>query len=146
MHKLALKGVAKVTRIDLNKAARTTRQNPLLESEIHIDEELINLKETLDSYHTAGETLKAYPTMRSHLLRERRTIMQHTIGLIARMLQGKKLPHDYTREDIDYAVKRLVSLVVNDSRRTGMHIDNDVMDVFRPFMTMRQRMQLMVRL
>lgn len=145
MHKLALKGVAKVTRIDIDSAVHTTRQNPLLESEIHIDEELINLKESIDTYHAAGDTLKDYPSMRKHILRERRSIMQHCIGLIVRMLYGKKLPHDYTSEDIDFAVKRLVQLVVSDARRAGQRIDHDVMDAFQPFLGVRQRIRFRLR-
>lgn len=143
--KLALKGVASVTQIDIKTAIRTTRHNPLLESEIHIDEELINLKETLDSYHSAGDTLQEYPVVRAHVLKERRTIMQHCIGLVVRMLHDKQLPHEYTAEDTDYAVRRLVQLVVHDCKRAGQKIDHDVMEVFRPFMTMRQRLELRMR-
>jgi hypothetical protein len=144
MHKLALKGVAKVTHINIQTAVRTVRQNPLIESEIHIDEELINLKESLDAYHAAGATLKDYPSIRAHILHERRTIMQHCIGLVVRMLYGKRLPHDYNENDIDYAVRRLVRLVVIDARRAGLRIDRDIMEVFQPFLTVRQRIRMRV--
>ena len=145
MQTLALKGIAKVTSIDIPTAVRTTRQNPILDTEIHIDEELINLKESLDSYHTAGATLNDYPTIRSHILIERRTIMQHCIGLVVRMLYGKKLPYDYTQEDIDHAIRQLVHLIIIDCRRAGQRIDRDIMEVFQPFMTVRQRLRMRMR-
>ncbi len=142
MHKLALKAIAKMSRIDIDKAAATVRENPLLESEIHIDEELINLKETLDSYHVAGGTLRRYPTIRLHVLSERRIILQHCIGLVERMLRGRKLPYAYTTRDIDRSVRRLVNLIVEDARMTGRRIDKDIMHVFLPFMTVRQRVAM----
>lgn len=142
MHKLALKGVAKVTRINMQTAVKSTRKNPLLDTELHIDEELINLKELLDTFHTAGETLKDYPAMRSHILHERRSIMQHCIGLITRMLYGKKLPHEYTEADIDFAVRRLVQLVVSDSKRAGQLIDRDIMATFQPFLSVGHRLRM----
>lgn len=142
MHKLALKAVASMARIDIRTAANSTRHNPILDSEIHIDEELINLKETLDSYHAAGGTLRRYPKVRLHVLKERRTILQHCIGLVERMLNGRKLPFSYTAADIDDAVRRLVQLMVDDARATGRKLDEDIVDVLKPFMSVRQRVAL----
>ena len=142
MHKLALKAVAALSKIDIHTAVKTTRYNPILDSEIHIEEELINLKETLDSYYAAGGTLRRYPKIRLHVLQERRIILQHCIGLVERMLHGRKLPYKYTVQDIDHAVRRLVQLMVNDAHRTGRQIDTDSIAVFRPFMTVRQRVAL----
>jgi hypothetical protein len=142
MHNLALKGVAKLTHIEIPIAVKTVRHNPLLETEIHIDEELINLKESFDAYHMAGETLHEYPQVRTHVLRERRSIMKHCIGLLSRMIHGKKLTRQYTEQDIDAAVRRLVQLIVIDSRRNGMFIDRDIMDTFRPFLGPVQRVKL----
>jgi hypothetical protein len=142
MHRLALKAIAKLTRIDIRSAEQTTRQNPILESEIHIEEELINLQESLDTYYTAGDTLRSYPKIRSHFLQERESILKHCIGLVERMLHGRKLPYSYTAGDVDHAIKRLVQMVVEDSRRTGRRIDRDIMDIFLPFMTVRQRVKM----
>lgn len=139
MHKLALKAVASLARIDVQTAAQTVRQNPILETEIHIDEELINLKETLDSYYAAGGTIRRYPSVRLHVLRERRDILRHCIGLIDRMLRGRKLPHSYSVKDIDRAIRHLVQLMIEDCRRTGRQIDQDLIEIFRPFMSVRQR-------
>ena len=139
MNKLALKAIARLARVDINSAAKTIRQNPILDSEINIDEELINLKESLDSYYVAGDTLRRYPKIRDHFLRERQAILQHCIGLVERMLRGRRLPYTYTAADIDHAIRRLIQLLVEDARRTGRGIDNDIMDIFLPFMTVRQR-------
>ncbi len=140
--KLALKAIARLGRIDVKSAAKITRQNPLLETEIDIGEELINLQESLDTYHTAGDTLRDYPTMQTYFRQERETILQHCIGLVSRMLGGHRLPYPYTARDVDHAVRRLIQLLVEDSRRTGRRIDVDIMEVFRPFMTVRQRVRM----
>ncbi len=142
MNKLALKAIARLSRIDINTAAKTTRQNPILDSEINIDEELINLKESLDTYYVAGDTLRAYPKMRQHFLYERQVILQHCIGLVERMLRGRRLQYAYTTADIDRAIRRLIHLLVEDARRTGRRIDRDVMEVFLPFMSVRQRVAM----
>ncbi|HEX8181988.1 MAG TPA: hypothetical protein VF575_00125 [Candidatus Saccharimonadales bacterium] len=140
--KLALKAIARLGRIDMASAKRIKRQNPLLETEIHIEEELLNLQESLDTYHTAGDTLRSYPTMQSHFLREKESILQHCVGLVARMLGGRKLPYSYTAKDADRAVRRLIQLLVEDARRSGRRIDNDIMEIFVPFMTVRQRVKM----
>lgn len=142
MNKLALKAIAKFSRIDINAAAQTTRRNPILDSEINIDEELINLKESLDSYYVAGDTLRSYPTIRQHFLHERQAILQHCIGLVERMLRGRRMQYAYTAADIDHAIRRLIHLLVEDARRTGRRIDTDIMDIFVPFMSIRQRVAM----
>lgn len=142
MNKAALKAIAKITRIDLMSAIKTKRHNPILDTEIHIEEELINLQESLDSYYTAGETLREYPKMYAHISREKRAIMKHCIGLVVRMMHGRKLPRQYTKQDVDYALRRLVQLIVLESRRAGRRIDDDIMEIFRPYLTMRQRVAM----
>lgn len=142
MNKLALKAIARFARVDINSAAQVVRSNPILDSEINIDEELINLKESLDSYHVAGDTLRKYPKMRMHFLQERQAILQHCIGLVERMLRGRRMQFAYTSGDIDHAIRRLIHLLVEDARRTGRRIDTDIMDVFLPFMTVRQRVAM----
>lgn len=142
MNKAALKAVAKLSHIDLVAAIRTTRHNPILDSEIHIEEELINLQESLDSYYAAGDTLQKYPKIYKHVVQEKQVIMQHCIGLVVRMMHGKQLPRTYSKQDIDYAIKRLVQMVVEETYRTGRRIDADVLDIFKPFLTVRQRVAI----
>lgn len=142
MNKLALRAIARMTRIDITTAAKAVRHNPILDSEINIDEELINLKESLDTYHVAGDTLKQYPAMRAHFIRERYAIMQHCIGLVERMLRGRRLSFAYEAADIDHAIRRMIYLLVDDARRAGRRIDRDVMEVFLPFMSLRQRVAM----
>lgn len=142
MNKAALKAVAKVAHIDLVAAIRTKRHNPILDSEIHIEEELINLRETLDSYYTAGDTLQKYPKIYSHVVQEKQEIMRHCIGLVVRMMHGKQLPRTYSKEDIDYAIQRLVQMIVEEAYRTGKRIDAEVMEIFKPFLTVRQRVAI----
>ncbi len=142
MNKAALKAVSRLTRIDLVSAARTKRHNPILDSEIHIEEELINLQESLDSFYAAGETLEQYPKVRSHIAREKRAITKHCIGMIVRMMHGRALPHPYTQQDIQFALQKLVQLVVDEACRTGKRIDRDMMEVFRPFLSVRQRVAM----
>lgn len=142
MNKAALREVARLTRIDLLSAVRTKRHNPILDSEIHIEEELINLQESLDSMYAAGDTLEAYPQIKSHISREKNHITKHCMGMILRMMHGRSLPHPYTQEDIEFAVRKLVQLVVDEARRTGKRIDDDMMEVFKPFLSVRQRVEM----
>ena len=142
MNKAALKAVAKITHIDLVAAIKSKRHNPILDSEIPIEEELINLKESLDSYYTAGDTLQQYPKIYSHISREKRAITKHCIGLLVRMMHGKQLPRPYSKQDVDFALRRLVQLVVEEARRAGKRIDDDIMEIFRPYLSVRQRVAL----
>jgi hypothetical protein len=124
MHKRALKSVARLAHIDLLSALKTTRISPLLESEINIDEELINLKESIESYYTAGDTLREYPHVYEHMSKEKREILKHCFGLVVRMMMGKRLPLPYDR------------------RHAGKRMDDEMVEIFRPYLTMRQRIAL----
>jgi len=68
--KQALTAVASVANVDIRRAALSTRRQPLFNEEIHIEEELINLEEAIKHYHLAAQTLKKYPEMRRHTLKE----------------------------------------------------------------------------
>ncbi|HSH18740.1 MAG TPA: hypothetical protein VK978_05150 [Candidatus Saccharimonadales bacterium] len=140
--KATLLAVAKLTRIDPVVAAKSRRHNPILDSEIHIEEELINLKESIDSYNAASETLQQYPKVQAHITREKRAILKHCIGLALRMLHGRNLPRPYGREDVEHAVRRLVQLIVFETRARGQRLDDELMARFRPFLTVRQRVAL----
>lgn len=142
MNKAALRAIARLAHIDIASAVQTTRHNPILDSEVHIEEELINLQESLDSYYAAGDTIHKYPQMYQHLAQERRQILKHCLGLIVRMMHGKRLPRPYHKEDVDYAVKRLVQLVVEEARRAGKRLDQKTVEIFRPYLTVRQRIAL----
>lgn len=137
--KLALKAVAKLADIKINEAENTNRRNPLFNEEIHIEEELINLEEAISSYHLASDTLKHYPQMRLHILKERRQILKHCIGLISRMQKGRELPRKYDSKDIETATRKLVSLVVEDAKKANYEIDKQMMDVFKPHLQGKQR-------
>lgn len=140
--KSVIRAVAKLTHIDLVSAIKTKRHNPILDTEIHIEEELINLKESFETYYTAGDTLRKYPKMHAHVSREKRDILTHCIGLVVRMMHGKQLPRPYSKEDVDFAVRRLVQIIVEEARRVGKRIDDDTMELFRPYLSMRQRVAL----
>jgi hypothetical protein len=142
MNKRALKTVARLAHVDLVSAVRTTRFNPLLESEINVDAELINLKESIESYYSAGESLRDYPQIYEHISQEKREILKHCFGLVTRMLLGKKLPLPYTREDTDFALRRLVQLIVGEARYAGKRLDQEMINIFRPYLSLRQRLQL----
>lgn len=137
-----LRAIAKLTQIDLVAAIKSKRHNPILDSEIHIEEELINLQESVSSLVAAGDTVHKYPKMYSYISREKKDITRHCIGLVARMMYGKALPRPYTKADIDHALRRLVQLIVLETRRAGRQIDADLMVIFRPFLTVRQRLAL----
>jgi hypothetical protein len=146
MNKPALKSVvwaaAQLTRIDPVIAVKSRRHNPILDTEIHIEEELINLKESIESYNAAGETLRQYPKMDAHISREKRAILKHCIGLTVRMLHGRALPRPYTRSDIEYAVRKLVQLIVFEAKAQDKKLDDEVLARFRPYLTVRQRVAL----
>lgn len=137
-----IRAIARLTRIDPVVATRSKRHNPILDSEIHIEEELINLQESIDSLATAGDTIKEYPQVYSYISREKRAITKHCIGLVVRMMQGRTLPRPYTKDDIDYALRRLVQLIVSEAQTSGKPIDDSQMALFRPFLTVRQRVEL----
>jgi hypothetical protein len=142
MNSTTLKAIARLTRIDPALAVRSKRHNPILDSEIHIEEELINLKESLDSYHAAGETLREYPKVHAYVAREKRAIMKHCLGLLIRMSRGRVMPRPYTRAEADDALRRFVRLVVDETHRTGRKLPDDILPALRPYLTMRQRVAL----
>jgi hypothetical protein len=142
MNKRALTMVARLAHVDLVSAIKTRRDDPLMEREINIDAELINLKESIESYYTAGDTIRSYPKMYQHALTEKREILKHCFGMVVRMMFGKSLPLPYDREDIDMAVRRLVQLVVEEARFAGKRIDEEMIEIFRPYLSMRQRVAL----
>jgi hypothetical protein len=137
-----IRTIAKLTHIDLVSAIKSHRHNPILDSEIHIEEELINLKESFDAYYTSEESIRKYPKMHAHVAEEKRDILKHCLGLVVRMMHGKQLPRPYTKADLDFAVRRLVQLIVDETRRAGKQLDDDVMAVFRPYLSVRQRVAL----
>lgn len=139
--KLVLKAIAKYAGINLHEAVRTKRYNPLFEEEAQIEEELIRLEELVYNYHLAAETLRTYPKLRRHILRERRDILKHCVGLIARMMIGLNLPRSYTQEDTKDALKRLVRIVVADAKLGEQYIDDAVIKRLGPLMSFRQRWQ-----
>src|SRR5437764_552552 len=110
MNNKVLKAIARLTAIDPVAAIKSKRHNPILDSEINIDEELLNLKESLDSFYDAGESLKQYPKVHAYLAREKRAITKHCLGLLIRMAHGRALPRQYTRQEMETALRRFVQL------------------------------------
>lgn len=146
MNKPALKStlwaIARHARIDPVIAVKSRRHNPILDSEIHIEEELINLKESIESVTAAGDTLQQYPKVYAHISREKRAILKHCIGLTVRMLHGRALPQPYSRQDAEFAVRKLVQLIVFEARAQGKKLDDEIMARFRPYLTVRQRVAM----
>lgn len=138
--KLALKAAAKLANINVTEAAKTVRQHPLLNEEIHVEEELINLQEAFSSNEITADTLANYPKMRRHIVAEQREILKHTIGLIHRMIDKKRLPRQYSEADVQFSLKKLIQLLVSETQRVNREIDEDIMDIIKPFMSWRQRM------
>jgi hypothetical protein len=140
MNKIALRAVARLTHINLGQATMIVRHNPLLGDEIHIEEELINLEEAINTYRMAADTLDQYPHMRIQLIREKRLILKHCLGLVVRMIHGNALPREYDENDTSRATKRLVELVVADIHRSGVAIDDDILKAVRPCISLRTRL------
>jgi hypothetical protein len=140
--KQALRAAAQFANVDINQASATVRINPILGEEIHIDEELINLEEALAVSITANESLKGYPKVHRHIVLEQRLMLKHCIGQITRMLQGKRLPRKYSKKDTEYALSKLIQILVNEALRVGKHIDQEVLESVRPFLTLKQRKEL----
>lgn len=140
--KIALKAAAQLADINIRSAATTVRHNALFDEEIHIEEELINLEEVLAARTVAQGSLSSYPKVRRHMMQERKEVMEHCVGLIIRMLQGKRLPRRYSEKDTEYALTRLVRMIVDEARRIEKEIDQDVMDVIRPFLSFKQKIAL----
>lgn len=137
-----LKAVAQFANTDLETAVASTRTHPLWEEEIHIEEELINLQEAFETHAAADQSLARYPQMRRYLLREQRNILRHCIGLIARMQKGRRLPRQYDQQDTEYALTKLIRLLVGEALRVNKQIDDEILEILSPFLTLRQRLQL----
>jgi len=142
LHRHALKAIAGLTRVNVREAVKVQRRSPVLNEEIHIEEELINLEEAVKTYRIALPTLKQYPAMRPHLQQEKRLILQHCIGLIVRMLLKKPLPRHYTTEDISRAITKLVRIIVEDIRRNGFDFDVETRRIFEPFLDLKLKLML----
>jgi hypothetical protein len=140
--KQALKAAAKLANVDLQTAATTVRQNPILGEEIHIEEELLNLEEALATNRAAEDSLKDYPTLHNHIVREQRLMLKHCFGQAVRMLQGRRLPRKYSSKDIEYAISKLIQILIGEAIRVGKHIDKEILETVKPFLTMRQRYEL----
>jgi hypothetical protein len=138
--KLALKAVAKLANVNMSEAANTIRRHPLLEEEIHIEEELINLQEALNSSEIASETLHRYPAVRKHIIAEQRAILKHSIGMIDRMLQNRRLPRQYTQQDVQFSMRKLIRLLVGEAHRVNKEIDEDILEIIKPHLSWRQRL------
>jgi hypothetical protein len=138
--KVELKAVAQLANMDLKTAAATTRKHPLWEEEIHIEEELINLQEAFETHAAADESLTQYPQMRRYLVREQRNILKHCIGLIARMQKGRRLPREYDEKDTEYALTKLIRLLVAEAVRVDRKIDDEILEILKPFLSLRQRL------
>lgn len=142
MNKLAVKAVAKLAHVNVQEATTVVRKNPVLGDEIHIEEELINLEESIKTYYLAAKTLENYPDIKKHVISEKRMILKHCIGLVVRMMQGRAAPRPYTSEDINRAVRQLVRLVVKDAQRANIRIDDEIVEVVQPLLNLRQRYAL----
>lgn len=136
----ALHALADLVRVNIKDAHTITRNHGLWEEELHIEEELINLREAFATNIAASESLRAYPKMRMNFVKEQRAILGHCIGLLSRMVAGGVLPREYDQRDVAYAMTRLVRMITDEALRVGKHIDAEVLAVLRPYMSMRQRM------
>jgi hypothetical protein len=144
LNKTALRAVAQLAHIDIASSIRVVRRHPLFDDEIHIEEELINYQEAMQAYH-AMNTLQEYPEIRAHVAQEKRLILKHCVGLLVRMMYRKRLPRHYTEEDTQFATKKLLRLVVEDSYRAGKQIDSRILNSIWPMITWRQRIRLSER-
>lgn len=140
--KQALDAVAKLANVDLHAAASTVRHNPILGEEIHIEEELINLEESLVGNRAADDSLKKYPKMHLHVVREQRLMLKHCFAQLNRMIQGRRLPRKYSRKDTEYAMSKLVQILIGEALRVGKHIDKETLETVKPFLTIKQRYEL----
>jgi hypothetical protein len=140
--KQALDAVAKLANVNLDQAVQTVRHNPILGEEIHIEEELINLEESLASHRVADHSLRNYPKLYHHVVREQRLMLKHCCGQLVRMLQGRRLPRRYSEKDTQYALSKLIQILITEALRAGKHIDNETLSTVKPFLTLRQRKEL----
>ncbi|GAC1392470.1 MAG: hypothetical protein NVSMB46_08450 [Candidatus Saccharimonadales bacterium] len=140
--KIALKAVAKIAEIDYTVATHSTRKNPLFNQEFQIEEELINLKESLETYEAVTEALDDYPKLKRHMIREQKAIVKHSVSLLSRMVQGTRMEHDYSERDIVVGLTRLVRLIIDEALRLEKTIDAELITTLRPFLSFRQRLSL----
>lgn len=137
--KNALAAMAKLANVNLVQAESIVRQNPILGEEIYIEEELINLEESLATSRAAEESLKNYPKLHHHIVREQRLMLKHCFGQLIRMSQGRRLPRKYSDKDTQYALGKLIQLLVNEALSGGKYIDDEILTTIKPFLTVRQR-------
>ncbi len=140
---IALKAVADIYNIKISEASQYLRKNPLLGHEIHIDEELANLEEAVFNYWSAEKSFKQkYPKLHQHLASERSAALNHSIGLIMRMIKGQKLPFPYTQADATFALRKLTGVAMYEVQAAGHTLDEKTLRKIRPLMNWRQRLAL----
>lgn len=76
--------------------------------------------------------------MRRHVLRERRLILQHCIGLLGRKMISNKQPGG-NADEAKEGMKQLAQLIVLDAQRGGYTISSETLIVLKPLMRWRQR-------
>jgi hypothetical protein len=140
--KQALHAIADLTRVNVKDATKFTRKHPLWGEEIHIEEELINLEEAFASAASATASLREYPKMRAPMIKEQRAIIVHCVGMIARMTKGTQLPREYSQQDVQLAITKLVRLIVQEAIRVGKKIDDVILEAIKPYLSFGQRMAL----
>jgi hypothetical protein len=133
--------LARLTGVDIEKAAQVVRKHPVYGDEIHIDEELINLHETAEHYLQTLGSLKSYPTMEIHLKKELQAMTFHCLGMLWRMIKGQKLPLEYDERDLKYGVRELTRALIEIVQKTGKSklVDAKAYTTLYPFMTLKQR-------
>lgn len=140
--KKALVAMARLANVNLVQAQSIIRNNPILGEEIYVEEELINLEESLAGSRAAEYSLRGYPKMHRDIVREQRLMLKHCFGQIVRMLQGRRLPRQYSDKDTQYALSKLIQLLIDEALRAGKHIDDEILTTIKPFLTIRQRYEL----
>jgi hypothetical protein len=144
--KVALRAAARITGINLKAAESAQRHNPLLGEEVMINQELINLKESYGMSRASQDTILRFPSMYQNLMQDQGEATLHSIGLIGRMIHGQRLPQTYSKRDTLVALTTLVRLVVGEAVRCGKRLDDEIIEVVRPYLTLRQRKALKQRI
>ena len=139
--KIEIRALSRIVGIDVDDAEKTIRKNPLFGDEIHINEELINLDESLKHYLAAAPTLKKYPKLEKHLKQELKSILTHCLGLIVRMSRRRSVPFSYDEDTVKWSVTRLCRTIVDGAiyARKARRLDRDAVEVLYPLLSVKQR-------
>ncbi len=139
--KQVIETLIKLAGLEAGKIDGIIRRHPLFGNEIHIDEELSNLTDSLDLYLRNQKSMKEYPAISKHTRSELQASLNHCLSILWRMAHGEKLGYAYNEKYLRNIIKEVTRVMVEAVQLTNNHklISGDAYKLLYPLMTLNQR-------